>query len=144
MKTPAKIALYGISILFLAGIAAAIYLYTKPQKDLQNTRATHFVTAEELQKEFSSDEKDASEKYLNKVIEVTGTLTNADISEGKAISIVLATQNDMSSVICNFRKPENPEKLRKDEKITIRGELSGFLMDVLLNNCIIVDNIRQE
>ena len=44
----------------------------------------------------------------------------------------------MSSVICTFPKLTDPSKFKTGEEITLRGECSGFLMDVLLNNCSIV------
>ena len=140
MKAPVKISLFLLVVIVLAGAAAGIYLYTKPQKDLLRSRPDFILTAEELHKAFETDEKVASERFLNKVIELSGTIADTDINEGKTISITLATQNEMSSVICNLHKAINSDELNKGESITLRGELSGFLMDVLLNNCVIIDS----
>jgi hypothetical protein len=44
----------------------------------------------------------------------------------------------MSSVICSFQNITDPSKYKTGEEITLRGECSGFLLDVLLKNCSIV------
>jgi hypothetical protein len=44
----------------------------------------------------------------------------------------------MSSVISTFGAITEPSKLKAGDKITLRGACSGFLMDVLLNNCAVI------
>jgi hypothetical protein len=93
------------------------------------------VSATILQKEFEEDETVASAKFINKIVEVTGIIASVNPTENDGISITLETGSDFSDVICTFAVVNDPDMLNVGKEITIRGECSGFLLDVLLNNC---------
>lgn len=137
MKPVTKI-LYIIIILVVAGIIAGVYMFNKPQKDLNREKADFVLTASELHKEFTADEPAANLKYIGKTIEITGKITSVNIEKEKAVSIILETSDKTSSVICTFRQSMDPREINTMKPATVRGELSGFLMDVLLNNCVLV------
>jgi hypothetical protein len=139
MKTSVIIALSFVSLLILGGIFAGIYLFTKRAPDLQKVMPVYVITASGLQKEFEDNESDATEKYVNKIIEVSGMIEKVNSGEGDVLSLSLMTGSDLSSVICTFSSQTDPAKIATGNEITIRGECSGFLMDVLLNNCVIVE-----
>jgi hypothetical protein len=90
-----------------------------------------------LQKEFEDSEAAASAKYINKIIEVSGSIASVTKSDSNNVNISLKSSNDLSSVICTIASAD-PSKYKTGDELTIRGECSGFLMDVLLNNCAIV------
>ncbi|MCU0462130.1 MAG: OB-fold putative lipoprotein [Bacteroidales bacterium] len=138
MKLPVKIALGVVFFLALAGILAALYLYNKQHKDLQKVKPDYVITASELQKEFESDESGSTAKYVNRIIEVSGIIGSVKRGEQNIVSVTLKTESDFSVVICTFPPATDPEKLVTGKNVTIRGECSGFLMDVLLNNCAVV------
>jgi hypothetical protein len=97
------------------------------------------ITATLLQKEFEDDEAAASSKYINKILEVTGTIASIKPADKQIISISLNTASGLSSIICTFEAINDPSRLRNGDEITLRGECSGFLMDVLLNNCALIE-----
>ena len=130
--------LYLIIVLIIAGIIAGVYMFNKPQKDLNRQKADFVLTASELHKEFTADEPAANLKYIGKTIEITGKITSVNIEKEKAVSIILETSDKASSVICTFRQSMDPREINTMKPATVRGELSGFLMDVLLNNCVLV------
>jgi len=88
-----------------------------------------------LQKEFEDNESAASSKYINKIIEVKGTIATVTPADSSHINVSLKTGSDISSVICTFTTSGDHSMFRTGEEVTLRGECSGFLMDVLLNNC---------
>lgn len=137
MKPFAKL-LYIVIVLVVAGLIAGIYLYNEPQKNMRKQRADFSLTATQLQSEFVSDESGANQKYIGKTIEITGKITSVNIESDKVVSIILETSDQMSSVICTFRESMNPHEIDTMKPVTVRGELSGFLMDVLLNNCVLL------
>ena len=98
------------------------------------------MTASGLQKEFEDDETAASAKYINKILEITGKITSVTPAENNVMSISLETASDFSSVICTFPAVTDPAALIVGNVVTLRGECSGFLLDVLLNNCALIDN----
>ena len=137
MKTSIKIALFVVFFIGLAGILAGLYMYNMKQKDMAKTKPDFVISATNLQKEFEDDETGASAKFVNKVVEVTGIISSVKPTENNGISVTLVTGSDFSSVICTFTVVKDAEMLKQGKEITIRGECSGFLMDVLLNNCVI-------
>jgi hypothetical protein len=138
MKTPVKIALFVVFFIAVGGILAALYMYNKQHTDTAKTKPDYIVTSIALQKEFEDNETAASAKYINKIVEVSGTIASVKLSENNSVSITLISGSDMSSVICTFTTLADSSKLKAGDKVTIRGECSGYLMDVLLNNCSLI------
>ena len=140
MKTYVKIALGFVVFIALAGILAALYMFNLKHTDMAKARPDFKITSTILQKAFEDDETAASKFYINKILEVTGKIASVKPAENKFISICLVTGSDLSSVICTFPAISDPSMLCVGEEITLRGECSGFLMDVLLNNCALIQN----
>lgn len=139
MKTPVKIALAVVFVLAAAGIGTALYLYNLKPKDLLNVKPDYVITSTDLLKAFEEDEVVSSAKYINKVVEVTGEIIGIEDVEKKSWNISLQTGSDLSKVICTFPVVTDPGIFNLGREITVRGECSGFLMDVLLNNSVVVE-----
>ena len=96
------------------------------------------MSADELFNSFDANEAEASENYQEKIIQVSGTVfrTKSDTTQ---LNIILKAENSMTGgVNCSLRDLDTqiPEK---GSKITLKGQCQGFLMDVVLNNCVIVE-----
>jgi hypothetical protein len=139
MKLYIKIALGVVIFIALSGILAALYMFNLKHTDMAKAKPDFVVTASILQKAFEDDETKASTKYINKILEVTGTIASVKPAGNNIVSISLVTESDLSSVICTFTAISDPLKFTPGNEITLRGECSGFLMDVLLNNCAIIE-----
>ena len=138
MKTYVKIALFFVTFIALAAILAALYMFNLKHTDMAKAKPDFVITSTILQKEFEDNESAASIKYINKIIEVTGKIASIKPADNNSINITLSTASDLSSVICTFPAIADPSKLKPGDEITVRGECSGFLMDVLLNNCAVI------
>ena len=138
MKTYVKVALFFVTFIAVAAILAALYFYNLKAADMSKAKPDFKVTASALQKAFDNDETKASVTYINKIIEVTGKVAAVKPAENRVVSVSLVTESDLSSVICTFRSVSDPSIFKTDDEITVRGECSGFLMDVLLNNCALI------
>ncbi|MBE0678526.1 MAG: hypothetical protein IH592_07150 [Bacteroidales bacterium] len=138
MKKNLRIALIAIATLAVAGAAAGYYLYNLKPKDLGNVKPDFIVTSTELQSYFEENEAVAAAKYVNKIIEVSGEVSSVEKGENNSMNITLKTSSDFSSVICTFPTEVNSELIRGGSQISVRGQCSGYLMDVLLNNCVLV------
>lgn len=135
MKTIYKTGLIVGLILITAGVIAGIYLYNKQPINPEKSKPDYVITATGLLKEFENNEAAASAKFVNKIIELTGTIESLNTGNDSTLTIILKTDSDISSVICTFRPSQNHEELKPGAEITVKGECSGFLTDVLLNNC---------
>ncbi len=96
-------------------------------------------TVDELVSDLDSNAMNASEKYKNQYIEITGRLSNID-SDGKYIS--LRPENDsfsFVSVTCYIKSDEQKDVIKTktmDDTITLRGkckdvgEVLGYSLDI--------------
>jgi hypothetical protein len=135
MKKTVWIALFAIFFIALAVIGAGIYFYTLKPKDLEKVKPDFVMTSVELQKLFEENESVASARFINKIIEVSGEISSVKPGENNTFNVALKTGNELSSIICTFPGGSPAGNLKQGSRITIRGECSGYLMDVLLNNC---------
>jgi hypothetical protein len=135
MKPFVKIALFVVLFIAVAGILAALIMYNKKHPDTAKAKPDFVVTATALQKEFEDNEKTASARYINKILEVNGTIASVTLADSIHLNISLKTGNDMSSVNCTFLTKARPSDFVTGNDITLRGECSGYLMDVQLKNC---------
>jgi hypothetical protein len=140
MKTYIKIALFFVTFIALSAILAAIYMYNLKHTDMAKAKPDFVITASALQKAFELDEIAASKKYINKILEVSGKISSIKPADKNVVSISLLTESDISSVICTFPAVSDPANFTNANEITLRGECSGFLMDVLMNNCAVINN----
>jgi hypothetical protein len=138
MKISVKIALFVVFFIALGGILLALYMFNKQHKDLSKIKPDFVITATDLHKTFEENEAAATAKYVNKIIEVSGTILSFGVGEDNVLNISLKTGSDLSSVICTFPAGTEQVKFSTGSQITLRGECSGFLMDVLLNNCFLI------
>ena len=124
-------------ILFVCVVAAGMYLYYKPRASLKNSTATATIDAVTLYEAYHKDETTADKKYLSKVIVVKGTVDEVQQTDS-TLSITLKAGEtggiNCRMVIDNDVKATIPSK---GVVISIKGRCSGFLMDVLLVDCLI-------
>jgi hypothetical protein len=138
MKPYIKIALFVVLFIALSGILAGLIMFNKKHPDTAKARPDFIITAVALQKEFDNNEAAASARYINKILEVNGTIASVTPADSSHLNIALKTGSEMSSVICTFPAISGSPRFKSGDEITLRGECSGFLMDVLLNNCAVV------
>jgi hypothetical protein len=138
MKSYVKIALFAVLLIAVSGILVALHFYNLKPKDLKNVKPDFVITAVNLQKAFEENEKNATEKYVNKTVEVSGEIVSFKQGEKKSLNVSLKTGSDFSSVICTFPSADST-RFAAGRQVTIRGVCSGFLMDVLLNNCALIE-----
>lgn len=126
----------GIVILVLLGLAYGGYEYFRPHQSLKNLKSDVTLTAENLFTEYETDETTSNEKYLDKVIEVTGKIKLIATKEDGITTITLDANNDLSGVICELDKSAKHRDFKTGEAATFKGMCTGMLMDVVLVRCV--------
>jgi hypothetical protein len=139
MKPIYKIALFVVFFMALAGILTGLYLFNLQHKDLKKVKPDFVITAVDLQKAFESNETSANSRFVKKIIEVSGTIESVKPEEDKSLNIALKTGSILGSVICTFQSDSEASNLKVGDDIAIRGECSGYLTDVLLNDCSVIE-----
>lgn len=121
-------------------VIAGLYFFNLGHSDLGKVEPDYKLTSTELYSEFSSNEASASETYIDKVVDVTGTVISTETLKDNILNISLDSGNSFGSVICTFSG--KPDEVLADieigDTLTIRGICSGMLMDVLMNNCVLL------
>lgn len=128
-----------IGVILAAFVAIAVYFYVfnKPARTAAAEDAEFDVTVSELLNEFETDEVAANAKYLDKIIRVHGRLESIYSAEND-ISIYLQNAGGAGGVTCSFSKEDlDITNLIQGQKIAIKGICSGYLLDVVLNKCIV-------
>ncbi|WP_205514418.1 OB-fold protein [Longitalea arenae] len=116
-------------VAFLAGLL--IYFYNKPRNLAAETGIP--ITATELYAQFTSDQLQANQAYLNKVLQVSGRVLNIKNSRYAGSTVVLYTGDPTCTVSCRFNKEHNLS-VKPGDKITVKGICSGYFSDVVLTN----------
>jgi hypothetical protein len=126
-----------IGILFvigiLVGVAVFLFVFRKSSDNIANETPAFKVSCTQLVSEFESNEQVANTKYLDKVIEVSGTIAELN-SDTSGVNITLRDENATSGVTCSFGISQkiNIKELKLGSPLTCKGICTGFLMDVTL------------
>lgn len=126
----------------MAGIFG--YLYSEFSRDVQDTIEQPTVakmTYGELMREFAEGNKDILEGYIEQAIEVSGTLHQ--VSERNGVKTILLQDKEFEvMVICEMQSRQilPVENLKPGNKIRLKGIYKGVLKDIILLNCILLDN----
>ncbi len=137
-----------LRILFLAlvavGALGGYYAYrqwNKPHRQVEKAKAAEKVDAAVLYEQFSSDEAAANEKYLDQIVQVCGSVASVVSGEGDSqITVQLATEG-MGVVLCSLdseKYSEIPSGLTEGQQVCLKGICTGYLMDVVLDRCVLV------
>jgi len=133
-KNKIKIALIVLLVLLVVTVIG-VKTYNKPHVDVVKTEAKYKLDAQQLINSFITDEDKASKKYVNTIIQVSGEAL--EISHG---TISIKYENSASTVLCNLL-PKEDEKLKtikKGDKIKVKGICTGYLLDVVLVECVLI------
>ena len=134
-------------LLIISGLLFGVFQFTRKHSDLTKVKPVFKLSSVELYQAFESDENAANAKYGKKVLEVTGNVAQVEFgSIDSTLNIILRPDDHFSGVICTFSdiKSSNKVSIIPGDQITVRGECSGMLLDVLLNNCVIVTKSAGE
>lgn len=129
-----------VLILGIIGAFIAYKMYNKPHVNVANSESDIFLSADKILKDFSLDENTANSKYLEKIIEVKGVVSDTKIEKEKGI-ITLKTNDDFGNVLCHL-STESTKKISSliaGQTISVKGICTGFLMDVILVKCEIIN-----
>ena len=132
-----KIYFFGIGILLICLAAWGIHVVYKPHQNVENQQTSATLSASSLYSEFLNSEAKANQKWVGKVIEISGRISSVN-EAGSYVSINLAAAKE-GGVDCSVLKKDLPagSALNQGDSITVKGKCTGFLMDVNLVDCIV-------
>ncbi len=140
---------YTLFIVLIIAAAGGFYAYkefNRKVKSMADEKADFQLTQEQLVKEFSANEKAATQKFSGKIIEVSGTVKTIETDEKGFNTIVLGDSSSLSSIRCSIDSMQSltTSSLQPNTKITIKGICAGYNADelglgadVILNRCVL-------
>jgi len=131
----------GFILMISIGLLFVLILYNKPLSDIKKSKADITLSAQDLIDDYSKDELLADKKYVNNIIEIKGDIFKITADNGNSI-IAFKNINGESSVLCHMLPEENLNvlKLKKNNPVIIKGICTGYLLDVIMVRCVLVNN----
>jgi hypothetical protein len=127
----------GIVLLTLIAAAWAYHLYVKPHESAADETTDFTISADSLYQQYRNDEHSADQKYLGKVVEVSGKLAEIQHSGNSEIWI-LSPQPGGGGINCQlFAGTKVDPEPKSGDVVTVKGRCTGFLMDVNLADCVL-------
>jgi hypothetical protein len=125
-----------ILLLILGGLGYAWYLYDKPHRSAASASTDVTIKADTLFHQYQADEHAADQRYMGKVLAVSGTLSEIQHSGGSEIWILTAQPGGM--VNCQlFAGTKVDQEPKPGDAVTVKGRCTGFLIDnVTLTDCV--------
>ena len=139
MKTKYRYILAFILIALLAVILMWKYTFRESETSVSDQKPEIELEASVLVEAFETDETKANQVYLGKIIQVSGTV-NSIANDSINISVYLKENVATAGVICSFDKDNaDVTRLKTGISIQIKGICTGYLMDVIMNRCSLVE-----
>ena len=101
------------------------------------------VTVEELVSAYETDGEAADEKFINKILKVTGVVNRIEIKDVLDIYYINLTSAErelLQNVRCLFSKKHGAglNQLTTGQTVTVQGRYDGTIMDIRISDCILV------
>ena len=127
-------------IVILAIVAGALYYtFRKSPDSVKNMKPDYIVDASVLVDEFMEDENATNQKYLDKIIQVEGNIVEIEEAQDEN-TLVYLEGNLMGNISCQFNNGElDKEKIAIGKTVTVKGKCTGFILDVVLTKCALVE-----
>jgi hypothetical protein len=116
------------------------YMYNKKPADTRQLTALATINAVDLVKKYQQDEAAANKLYVDKLIIVSGRVSNAQIDADGHATVMLDTGDPLAAVTCSFYNEEAQAVKNKltGSTVRVKGICTGILTDVILNKCSLV------
>ncbi len=128
-------------VVVLAGAGFAYLQYNKPHRNTVTEQPAQTMEAASLFAAYEQDEAAADEKYLDKLLQVKGTIASISTAEEGVSSITLQTEDPIFGVSCQLLPEEGAKSadLKAGDEIQVKGICTGKLMDVVLVRGVLVE-----
>lgn len=124
------------------GTAVAMSEYGRKPEQASAMEEVASVSAADLLKAFVADEQAATTTYVGtaeQAIVVQGVVRAVEPGDAGKVNVVLATDDAMAGIICEFAKADVPAAWKAGDAVRIKGICTGYLIDVILNRCAAVE-----
>jgi len=119
----------------IAAYAAWKYTFKESESNVASRKTDITIEAPALVQAFETNEDSANSLYLEKIIQVSGTVGSVS-EDSLGYAVYLKDKNSLSGVMCSFdRASFDPSRVEPGSHVIVKGLCTGYLLDVQLNKC---------
>lgn len=117
---------------------------SSPVKSGEDASIKYKIEAADLYDAYSKNEEEANQKFLNRMIEVSGPL--ASIQTDTKNNTILFLLDDLFGIRCSLDSTYSASNtevligLSPGENISVKGKCNGLQSDVQLSECVILNS----
>jgi len=130
--------IYVLAVVAVTALGGYYYVFVYSKTHHRNIQSEKSVTiqADSLSAQYQANEKNANALYLNKAVQVTGTIVSIDKNQEGKIMIILGRADAFSNVSVTLISTA-PISQKIGETITIKGVCTGALSDVIVTEGVV-------
>lgn len=123
-----------IALLAVVAVGGGVgyYMWNKPPKTAEDEKPVATLTAEALYSAFATSEAESNPKYLNKVLQVSGTVESITTDNKGATVINLVGNSDDGGIVSASFPADKKPTAEQGANIALKGICSGYLAGELL------------
>jgi len=137
MKKWMKVLLTIAAIGLIAELLMVFWIFNKPHRDVAKEKGIA-LSAQQVYDAFRTNEASANSKYLDKAIELTGTVADVSTNQEGQKVVNFSTNDPLVMINCTFKT--DPGNLKAGDTITFKGICTGYIPDanVVINEGVLI------
>jgi hypothetical protein len=130
--------IYAIAVVAITALGGYYYVFVYSKTHHRNVQSEKgiVIQADSLSAAYQADEKNANVLYLNKAVEISGTILSIDKNQEGKITLIIGRADSFSNVSVTLISTA-PITQKVGEAITIKGVCTGALSDVIVTEGVV-------
>ena len=130
--------IYAIAVVAITALGGYYYVFVYSKTHHRNVQSEKgiVIQADSLSAAYQADEKNANALYLNKAVEISGTIVSIDKNQEGKITLIIGRPDSFSNVSVTLISI-TPITQKIGETITIKGVCTGALSDVIVTEGVV-------
>ena len=114
------------AVLLVAGIGVIWYLFSEKFEDTAKVEAQYSVPATQMIQEFKTNLPEANKKYTEKIVTVTGRVTEIETAD-TTVNIKMTDTTSGSYIIFAFQAQDikTVKQIKEGDSVSLKGSCSG-------------------
>ncbi len=131
----------GLAVLFILIAFAYTIVMHAPKATVEKKPIDFTLSATELFQEYSENQAVADQKFIDRIVQISGEIFEISTDQQGATVLILATGANEAGVLCTLELEESDKVRSKKvgDAITLKGVCTGMLMEVVLNRCRVME-----
>ena len=130
--------IYAIAVVAITALGGYYYVFIYSKTHHRNVQSEKgiVIQADSLSAAYQANEKNANALYLNKAVELSGTIVSIDKNQEGKITLIIGSADSFSNVSVTLISTA-PLTQKIGESITIKGVCTGALSDVIVTEGVV-------